>query len=213
MDAKKYALSLVAYYEYDKLDAEFRSFMLDVGEGPKYGYNRVIGGWAGSAPPPKGLHPGPQYYKQLLSAAFTFNAHGRLVAFSCQGPATGNPDAEDRFDEFAAAHPGMTDAVALAELETVGAKYGPGDRDQFMRNVATKPLARFLGPFQVQNTKFVNLSAYPVAVLGQWDVLVKVTPVGESPLMYKLTFEQFNGDLVTLQTPPDRLITPNAPND
>jgi hypothetical protein len=212
LNGKKYTLSLVGYDEYDKPGAQYRSFTLDVGEGPKFKYTRIFGGYAGPLPPPKDFHVGPQYYKQLLQSSFEFDSHDRLVQFSVEGPATGNPDAQDRFVEFATSHPKLTDDVVLAELTSLGAKYGPKDRDQFLQNFSTKPIARFLGPFEVEDVKFVGVSGYEgISVLGEWKVVTRVDREADAPLRYELDFEQYNGDLVELGIFPNRL-TPKAHN-
>jgi hypothetical protein len=210
LEGKKYTLSLVGYDEYDKPAPQYRSFMLDVGEGPKYEYTRIIGGWSGFEPPPKDFHIGPQYYKQLISTGFNFDAHDRLVMFAAQGTAIGNSDAQNRFEEFMASHPDVTDDVVLTELKSLGAKYGPNDREPFIRNFSTKSLSRFLGPIEVQSVRFLDAGGYAgVSVLGVWEVMVRVTQPSEKPLMYQVDFEEFNGDLVNLETYPNRL-TPKA---
>lgn len=54
--------------------------------------------------------------------------------FAAQGTTIGNPDAQNRFVEFMASHPDPTDDVVLAELKSLGAKYGPNDLEPFLRD-------------------------------------------------------------------------------
>jgi hypothetical protein len=98
---KRYTLTLVSYHEYDKPSELTRWFALDVGEGPKYEYYRVVGGYAGLSPqPPKDFHPGPQYPKQLLSSGFRLDSHDRLEGFTVDGPGIGNAEVGVAFGKF-----------------------------------------------------------------------------------------------------------------
>lgn len=206
LERKKYALSLVAYDEYDKPETLARSFKLDVGEGPKYKYDIIVGGYPGFTKPPKDFRPGPQYFKQFLSSTFSFDSHDWLVVFAADGPAIGNPEAQEQFGEFAAAHPDLTDDLVLAELERGGAKCGPKDSEQFMRSFSTRPFARFLGQFELISAEFKVASPYAgISVVRVWEAMAKARQADGATLTYKLGFEQFNGDLFSIETVPHRL--------
>jgi hypothetical protein len=199
LGGKRYTFSLVAYGEYDKREDSAKTFQLYVGEGPKYEYTRVVGGYSGLTPPPADFHPGPQYPAQVLSTSFKFDYHERLSSFAAYGPSISKPEAIKYLGEFLSSHPGVTDAQIIVELEREGARYKPSDKEEFIRNLPMAKLEGFLGKLQVVSVKFLNgRSDLGLTVLGDWKVIVHTQESGASVIKYELTFDEFNGDLTSI---------------
>jgi hypothetical protein len=71
--------------------------------------------------------------EQFLTGSFSFDVQGRLVAFSAQGSATANHEADNQLYDALRSRPGLTDAEIMNAVKESGAKYGFGDEAQFPR--------------------------------------------------------------------------------
>jgi hypothetical protein len=143
--------------------------------------------------------PGPVHYKQVLSVHFDFNEQGRLFEFHILSPGFRQLDQRNSFAEFVLSHPELTYAELVRALKKAGAKYGPDDKEQFIKDLPIQKLERFLGKMQVISVNFqplwpdrANADLWPL-----WDVKIRASKHGEN-LSYNLTFEQFEGELISL---------------
>jgi hypothetical protein len=225
---KHYNLSVEGWLHYDQPNALFDRFELYVGEGAQYELKRPAGGCMGtpsplplptppefgppsptpSQPPPPAApaintdpdcQPGPVHYKQVLSVHFDFNEQGRLFEFHILSPGFRQLDQRNSFAEFVLSHPELTYAELVRALKKAGAKYGPDDKEQFIKDLPIQKLERFLGKMQVISVNFqplwpdrANADLWPL-----WDVKIRASKHGEN-LSYNLTFEQFEGELISL---------------
>lgn len=223
---KNYILTVEGWLHYDQENAQLDAFELYVGEGPQYEVKRPAGGCMGTPPPIQlptppelGLpssarsqstpsatagpnpdcQPGPIRYKQALSVHFQFDPQGTLLEFHVLSPGVRQLDQRNKFTEFVLSHGDSTEAELVAALKNAGAKYGPNDKQQFIKDLPIQKLERFLGKLQATSVAFLplrkdraNADMWPF-----WQVKAKAeTDNGE--LIYELTFEQFQGELVSL---------------
>lgn len=121
---KKYVASEEGLFGYDESGAGARWLTLYVGEGPKGEYSQIIGGFAGTTPRPKDFHFGKQYYKQFLTARFTFDDHDRLWSYSAEGIAIGNAESRAQYNDYIVSHPGLTQAETDAAIHQAGVNFG-----------------------------------------------------------------------------------------
>jgi hypothetical protein len=144
---------------------------MDVGEGPKDFYMGHSGGCAGSVtlppmgwpqelgtPPPPVFSSSPQderckegpiYPKQFLSTGFQFDKNGKLISFGADGSFIDDRKADTEIYETVKTHPQMSYAQVLATIKQHGTKYGPEDKEQFIKNLPLKQLEPFLGKLQI----------------------------------------------------------------
>ena len=87
----------------------------------------------------------------------------------------------------------------VAALKNAGAKYGPGDKDQFIKDLPVQKLQRFLGKLQVLSVTFQPLSEdrFNAHIWPLWQVKAKAD-TGSGKLTYEMTFEQFQGELLSV---------------
>jgi hypothetical protein len=210
LDDKKYLVSFEGLFGYDEAGARARWLTLYIGEGPKGQYSEIIGGWAGWSPPPKDLHFGKQYYKQFLSAGFTFDEHDHLVSYGADGIAIGNAEAEAHYDDYVASHPGLSQGEIDYEIHQAGVRYGPDDREIFSKNLPLGELERFLGKAEQVSIDRIptKVSDSEVVEWVRWKVDFRTKQADGSWLSYELVFEPFNGDLATLQARKENAATP-----
>jgi hypothetical protein len=203
LNGKGYVVSLESSQPYDAPDDHMPNFKLFIGERRKGFIKGYIGGYTGANPPQNYL-PGPIYATQYLMADFSFDEHGRLLAFSASGPAVGNPDRLEEVGQVGLNHQKMTPNQATGTLIEAGAKFGSWNRDRFLENLRAKNLERFLGKFSTTSAEF------PVPTKDDtlpnewpmWIVTAKVLLEEGSEITYRMEFEPFKGDLVTLTTVP-----------
>jgi hypothetical protein len=100
----------------------------------------------------------------------------------------------------------MTDAEIAAELKRLGAKYGPDDKEQFVKDLPLKKLEPFLGKLEFVSVSFLPLSENRTE-LGSWPywmVELLATQRDGTKLKYHLAFDHFKGDLLSLTTNPTK---------
>jgi hypothetical protein len=207
LSGKNYFMTVNTNLYYDKPRAPFGGVLhLSIGEGPK-GETIYIGGCqAVKVAPDSGFigddcKPGPVGYKQFLSAGFHFDNDGHLMWFTAEGPATGDVTARAAFAKSAENAEGLTGPQRITALKRAGAKYGPDDKDEFIKNLPTAKLETFLGKMNVVSVGFAPYLEADRSNFSdemQWDVkAVAKRSDGTSPT-YRLQFEQYAGNLVTL---------------
>lgn len=203
LSGKKYALTVDASTVLDQDWDNISHFNAYIGKYPKWLALCCTGGYVGEKPPP-GYQEGVNYPEQFLTSGFRFDARGRLESFGAHGPAVGDLEAANKFAEIVLSHPEMTDAQVTAELKKAGAKYGPEDREAFIKNLPIGKLERFLGKLEVTSMGFrpPMENRNDIAIWPYWTVTVKAKQRDGSHLTYELHFEQFKGDLTGLAAVP-----------
>lgn len=151
----------------------------------------------------KNCPSGPIRPKQFLAGSFWVANDGRLTAYVVQSPRD-----VDKMNALAAvvlSHPEMSEADVAMALKKEGAKFGPMDKDEFVKSLPLAALEPFLGKLQVLNVGFSPLqkNRNNVATWPNWRVKAKATRADGTEGTYELMFDQFRGDLLSL-----RLVAP-----
>jgi hypothetical protein len=200
---KGYVMSLEASFRYDVPMNENTGFDLYVGRGPKGMVVGYLGGYMGQEPPKKKLQSGLMTAEQFLISSFLFNNDGKLTSFGVKGPAVGNPDKDEEVTKLAFSPPyEMTDTKAVAALKQAGARYGPTDKDEFVKHLPIDQLRRYLGPLNVISVEFPILDEHRTTRWPRWHVLAKVENGSSAERTYEMWLEPFKGDLVRLSLVP-----------
>jgi hypothetical protein len=152
--------------------------------------------------------------EQFLTGYFSFDVRGRLVAFTAQGSATANHEADNQLYEALRTRltPTLspTDAEITKILNESGAKYGFDDKKRFRDNLPVKELEKFIGKIEVLSLEFEPI-AYgsgddPVNNLRVWSfvvVLMSATQRDGTKLTYRAFFDHFTGALTSVHEWPD----------
>jgi hypothetical protein len=148
--------------------------------------------------------PGPIHPAQFLDSEFDFDAEGRLAAFRAEGPGIGHPDALRAFAGQVMSHPQWSDAELELALKQAGAKYTPTEKEAFVKQLPTAKLERFLGKLTVITVNATALEGYKrdVALLPDiliWTVKFRALRHDGKEYYCIMTFEQFSGDLTSIQ--------------
>ena len=169
-------------------------------------------GWA--APPPSrasaqgkisALPPAEQvdsqgriYAKQYLHTTFFFDGAAHLLSFGASGPAIEQSEANKNF-HF---DPKMTDSQIAAAIKQSGAKYGPDDKTQFIKDLPLRRLEPFLGSLELISITFLPLSSDRAELPNwpDWTVRVRAKREDGTTANYKLRFDHVNGALTSLCT-------------
>jgi len=125
---------------------------------------------------------------------FIFSAGGRVV--------DGRTNA---FTEAMRGNPEWSDEQVLVALNAAGARFGPDIKAEFLRAVPVDELKPFAGRLEVVSAEFSlrgnDLENRPV-VRPYWYVRANwLSPTGRKERR-SLTFEAFDGRLMSIQTPP-----------
>lgn len=222
-NGKKYVVTVEGVFAFDGDKAGFDRFELSVGEGAKYvvTYNGCMGTPSPlllpippelqvGPPPTPTLPPDairkdcqnlPAHPKQVLEGIFWFGAEGRISYFTLGGPGVRQLDQRTAFAEFVSSHPEMKEVEIVTELKKEGAKYGPGDKAEFIKNLPIQKLEPFLGRLQVLSVDFPPLEAYRENAENwpTWEVKARAKWDHGPDVTYEMDFEQFEGELTSLR--------------
>jgi hypothetical protein len=224
-------LTVETYLPYAKDDATISWLEVSIGEGPKDALLIYAGGCLNQPPaapipslpaefgPPdsptarsnislsqittsektKDCPSGPIRSKQFLAGTFWIGNDGRLTAYVVQSPR--DLDKMNAFAGVVLGHPEMSEAEVSVELKKEGAKFGPMDKDEFVKSLPLAALEPFLGKIQVLNVGFSPLqkNRNNVATWPDWRVKTKATRADGTEETYELMFDQFRGDLISLR--------------
>lgn len=235
LNGKKYGLTVETYSTYDPPRSPLQWLRLDVGEGPKEWLMGYSGGCTGTFTPPlpweqseprpnpqsapspaeqeqaqrkleKLCPQGPIYPKQLLTAGFRFDTQGRLSSFTADGPFIDDREVGNKLYEIVQAHPDMSEKEIIAALKSLGAKYGPDDKEQFTRDLPLNELQRFLGKLELISVTSGPLSA-DRAELSSWPlwiVTARTILSDNTSVTYEMSFNRLKGSIQTLRVLPKR---------
>jgi len=198
LSGKRYTTSIETSKPFDN-DTAISGFSLYIGEGPKERIIGYLGGYVGDKPP-AGHREGPMHPKQFIETGFRFGSDNHLEVFNAQGSAVGNPEVSDPFADLVLSHTDMTDNEVTAALKKAGAKYGPLDKDEFVKDLPIAKLERFLGKLTITSVRFDPLmeNRNNVDIWPLWKVRVKAPRAKGIEYTYEIWFEAFKGDITSI---------------
>lgn len=209
LSGHQYAFTIETALFFDSPDPLLEPAQVYVGKRPTYDDSGSdCGTLSQPSIHPSSLPPGePQadscLSPQVLEGGFAFDRNDRLRSFRADGSAVRNLDAANAFTRFVLSHPEMTDADIAAALKKAGAKYGPDDKEIFIKDFPFTKLERFLGKLSIVSVSHQpldenrnNLDAWP-----WWDVIARATQQDGTVITYNLTFDPFNADLMGCAMP------------
>jgi hypothetical protein len=143
------------------------------------------------------------YPKQFLTTSLQFDKEGRLADFGADGPYINDRKAANEVYEIVHANPKMSYAEIVATLKQHGTKYGPNDKEQFIKDLPLKQLEPFLGKLQIVSVGFHQIDKDPdpkpwVGVWPDWTVKAQATTKDGAKVPYELHFSHLNGSLIGL---------------
>ena len=203
LNNKGYMMSVETSQAYDAPADAMSGFKVYIGERAVGAITGVVGGYRGPTPP-KDYRPGPSYATQFLTSDFTFHTSGRIVSFSVSGPAVGKPDAFERVLGEVTHHASLTDDEVVTILRREGVKYGPWNKDEFVRSLPLQKLATFLGKLASISAEFISRDEdhFVPSDFGIWKVTATATWKNGDTAKYEFDFELFKGDLTAISTIP-----------
>jgi hypothetical protein len=143
--------------------------------------------------------PGPVTPKQFLSAGFYFGAKGRLLQFQASGPATGDASSKAAYAKLTGSGKSYSGAELIAAFKKGGGKYGPDDKEAFVKNLPIAKLEPYLGKLKVISVEFAPFSEADRSDFNDqmdWEVKAVVTRHDGTSATYRIRFEQYKGNLV-----------------
>jgi hypothetical protein len=185
-------ITIVGTYAFDLPAEPVRRFSLYVGEGQK---DRILGYVGGLAKNSRPQDLGPIHPKQYLSTGFTFGENGLLLFFGAEGDAVRDPALVAAFGQAWQAHPEWTEQQVTSALKQYGAKYGPANREELLKNLPVDLLERYLGKLTIQSAEFKGFE--PKAPL-HWMVKMVAKDVRGVQTNYTLLIDPFKGSLTNL---------------
>jgi hypothetical protein len=194
-------ITIVRDYAFDLPAAPMREFSLYVCEGPKYKILGYMGGYPEGAKSPSPAAPGPVYPKQHLATGFKFDQNGRLLFFSAEGDAVGDLVAGASFREAREAHPEWAEAQVTSEFKRMGAKYGPDDKEQLIKDLPVELLERYLGKLTIESAAFEGADRGELPP-GNWFVKIRAQDGQGHEMKYTLLIEPFKGSLLSITPDP-----------
>ena len=231
---RRYTISIAAAVPYDDSEKFPNFIQADVGAGSKFvSVGCCFGGvTGGTLPSPKELPPemrdqglgqptaqsdtpqtsspiphneeidstGRAYPKQYLHTSFLFDQRGRIISFGANGPGIENTEANKRLNYTRE----MSDAEIATAIKKSGAKYGPEDKAQFVKDLPLRALEEFLEKLNLISVTFhplredrAELPDWP-----DWTVRAKATRNDGTVAEYRMTFDHVTGDLTGLCAEP-----------
>jgi len=211
LNGKNYFMNLETSYYYDQpLNHPFGGLLeLSIRDSPK-GNNNFLPCPPGSTPtqklpsggfiagncPERGIPP-----QEYLSATFHFDEKGHIVTFRAQGTSAGNVTAKRTYEKDIDLSKHPTGAELIDALKRAGAKYGPDDKEEFVKSLPIRKLETFLGKLNIISVEFGPFSQEDRSDFSdemEWDVRAVATRIDGGTTKYILSFEQYNGTLVGL---------------
>jgi hypothetical protein len=152
---------------------------------------------------------GPLRPRQFLTAEFSFDPGNHISGVFARGTSLRNPRAETSFAELVYAHPEMTDDEVTAALKKADVKYGPNDKEAFIRDLPIAALERFLGKLKITSVGFEPLSKdrNNVETWPEWQVEATAKQSNGTEVRYRMSFHRYRGSLTELH------IIPPAPKN
>ncbi len=221
LNGKNLVATIETYVQYDKPGKPIDYWQLDVGEGTKdvpLGYSagclghiirpgdppeKPLPSPGGRAPEPSqssDCKPGPIIAKQYVSTGFGFDDDGTLRYYVLGNPSGRDAPKKNEFAALVRSHSDMTETEIADALKKLGAKFGPYDKDALEKKLPLAELSPLIGKLRL-----ISLSFEPLAKnrqtdesWPQWKAKVETISHGHQKLTYEMTFDRFNGDLISM---------------
>jgi hypothetical protein len=147
---------------------------------------------------------GPLHPRQFLTVVFSIDPGDHISYVVASGTSLRNPQGETSFAELVYAHPEMTDDEVTAALKKADVKYGPNDKEAFIRDLPIASLERFLGELKITSVGFEPLSKDRdnVETWPQWKVEATAKQSNGTEVRYWMLFHRYRGSLTELHIIP-----------
>lgn len=136
---------------------------------------------------------------RVLSTNIVFDALNedhQLIEFAADGlPVTGE---RNKLLDLMAEHPDWSDSDLAQRLRSAGAKFGPEDRNDFLRHLPVQELRPFIGQLEVLSVEFEFRDKESPKNGLTWVVEAKALQPGNKERKYVLLFEPFEGKVVLI---------------
>jgi hypothetical protein len=143
---------------------------------------------------------------KVASSNFQFNKDCILERYSVNDPTVPPESSYDAITRVVNSHPEWSDSQIVTFLKDRGAKYGPGDREAFMKSLNLAAFETLLGKLEVNDVGFQTAAEDHVGDFAelQWVVDALATKQGYATNHYKLLFDPF-GRMVSILRIPGRI--------
>lgn len=133
----------------------------------------------------------------VFNGTIRFDPEGHLHQFSACACDFVHDKENQAIAKLVESHPEWSEAQAIAVLEKAGARYGPDNKDEFVKAIGLERYEPFLGHFTVKSAEFAAFTGPHegnFASLEWWVELDVGSSNGAQP-PYTLIFEPFSGKL------------------
>jgi hypothetical protein len=99
-------------------------------------------------------------------------------------------------------HPGWSAEQSIQALKAAGARYGPDQKEEFIKAIHVDQAERFLGKITIRSVEFNNISSVQSHVISEslfkWTLVADAEFPDGGHSQYVLDFEPFDGRLVSV---------------
>lgn len=143
----------------------------------------------------------PSRGEVIFGGTFQFDGRGGIELMEAGEYDFVNWSKNRALETLIESHPEWSDAEAYNRLKEAGARFGPSDKDQFVRSIHLERFERVLGPLHLDSVKFNGLPIEHVGnfALVWWSVQAHVEASNGSSVIYAFNFEPFDGKLTGLK--------------
>jgi hypothetical protein len=137
---------------------------------------------------------------ERLGAHFDFLPDGEIQNVTIVGSELANQTKIDRMRSFVDQHRDWTDEEVVAAIEKEGARFGPNQRDAFLKQLPIDLLEKYLGELRVDSTGFELRHDQPGGAIAELDWMVHIVPkvASSNARGCAIQFEPFGGKLTAL---------------
>jgi hypothetical protein len=201
--SKGHALKLAVHHPADTTWSEISGVFFTVTPERPPDYGLVISGPNGQIPETR---PDPDSILLDGSIWLPPLEHGSRVQQVLTTPESAHEQKLTAFRNLVESHPEWSDEHAISALKQAGARFGPDDKDAFLRTLPLDKMERFLGHLKVTSVEFSHLQSgvehYRTLGRLDWSVHVEAQFSDGTSSDYQLVFEPFQGKLTMLSREP-----------
>ena len=137
---------------------------------------------------------------QRLGAHFDFFLDGRIQNVSIVSEDLANQRKNDRLRNLVDHHQDWSDAEVVTALGNAGARFGPNQKDAFLKQLPIDLLGKYVGELRMESAEFELRHDQPGGPIAElyWSVRIKAQASGTSNRACGLEFEPFGGKLIAL---------------
>jgi hypothetical protein len=136
-----------------------------------------------------------------LAAYFDFDVAKCLEAVSISGDDLANDKKNARVAQIIRTHRVSSSGQIERIFRQAGAKYGPEDKEAFLKSMPLQDLQKFLGVLSVKSVEFYNHTEQidGTVIELRWRVELDAKGFDERPHHYTLICEPFSGKVISLR--------------